>query len=233
MVASPFCSFYSSYLQQKAPDTTVSNVVEQINVLCKLKRFGTVISYPRPTDRGKYELLILVFADAAKPGDHGQIGVPTGLLVSELKNNSIFHPISWISHKSKRPVKSVPAADILASAEEIDEAKAISHTYSELIRIDIDAQLCVDSKDLFYISSTQRNSTDRSIRDDFACIWFEFQVGNLKKTTWIPGNVNLADNLTKTDNPITEALVLTIFNGRLNIAFDEVAETKSSAKNYG
>ena len=34
--ASPFCSFYSSYLQQKTPNTKVSHFVEQQNVLRKV-----------------------------------------------------------------------------------------------------------------------------------------------------------------------------------------------------
>ena len=59
--ASPFCSFYSSYLQQKAPDLKVSHLVEQINNVRKLKKLGTQVSYPRPTDKQEYKPSILVF----------------------------------------------------------------------------------------------------------------------------------------------------------------------------
>ena len=231
--ASPLCSFYASYLQQKAPDTTISDLVEQLNIVRKLKRLGTAISYPRPTDKRDYELSILVFADASKPREHGQIGVLAGLLVGELESGSIFHSLSWISHKSKRPVKSVPAAEILAAGEAIDEAKSIAHAYRQLLGVKIGVQLCVDSKDLFRSMSSQRNSIDRSIRADVACIIFEFQVGGVDKITWIPGKINLADVLTKTNSPLTDSLQLTLFTGRLKIDFQKESETKFADKNYG
>lgn len=51
----------------------------------------------------------------------------TELLVGDLSNNAIFHPISWISHKSKRPVRIVLTAEIIASEEAIDVAKSIAN----------------------------------------------------------------------------------------------------------
>ena len=50
--------------------------------------------------------------------------------------------------------------------------------------------------------------------------------------SWIPGNINLADPLTKKESSITDALQLTLFTGRMCIDFDEMAETKSSQKNF-
>lgn len=231
--ASPLCSFYSSYLQQKAPNTKVSHMVEQTNILRKMKKLGTVISYPRPTDKREHELSVLVFADASRVDEAGQLGVLTGLLVGEMKSNSIYHPISWISHKAKRPVKSVPAAEILAAGEGIDEGKVIAAAYSELLDMDIRVRLCVDSKDLFTSLSTQRNSIDRAIRADVGCIRYEFQTGAVEKISWIPGNTNLADPLTKKDSSLTDTLRLTLFSGRLCMDFDAVSETKSSEKNFG
>ena len=99
--------------------------------------------------------------------------------------------------------------------------------------MDIKLQTCVDSKDMFTSLSTQRNSIDRSIRSDVAFIRFEFQVGSVDKITWIPGKLNLADVLTKPDSPLTEALQLTLFPGKLQLDFDGQSKTKTSEKNYG
>lgn len=104
---------------------------------------------------------ILAFADAFKGDSHGQLGVLTGLLFGELRNNAIYHPLSWLSHKSKSPVRSVPAAEILAAGEAIDEAKNISRAYSKILAVHVGVHLCVDSKDLFNSLATQRNSIDR------------------------------------------------------------------------
>lgn len=97
----------------------------------------------------------------------------------------------------------------------------------------IQIHICVDSKDLFTSMSTQKTSVDKSIRGDVACIRYEFQVGNVSKISWIPGSLNLADPLTKTDSPLTEALQLTLYTGRLMIEYEKAAETKSCEKNYG
>lgn len=77
------------------------------------KKNGTTISYPRSTDQSKYELSILSFADVSKGDIHGQLGTLNGFLVRNLANYSILHCASWLSHKSKRSVKSVLAAEIL------------------------------------------------------------------------------------------------------------------------
>lgn len=78
-------------------------------------------------------------------------------------NKSIYHAISWISHKAKRPVKSVPAAEIFAASEGIDEGKTIAKAYSELLDIQLQLRIAVDSKDLFTSLLTQENSVDESI----------------------------------------------------------------------
>lgn len=38
-----FCSLYASYLQKKTPETNVIHLVEQINVIRKIKRLGTFL----------------------------------------------------------------------------------------------------------------------------------------------------------------------------------------------
>ena len=140
---------------------------------------------------------------------------------------------SWLSFVSKRPVKNVPAAEIFAAGHGIDNGKAVAHAYSQILNMNIPVRLCVDSKDLFTSLSTQRNSIDRSIRGDVASIRYEFQVGNVRQISWIPGKLNLADVLTKKDSPLTDALQLTLFTGKLQIDLEGHTETKSADKNYG
>lgn len=205
--ASPFCSFYASYLQYKAPETTFSHLVEQINVVNKLRRLGTRICYPRSDDKKTYELTVLAFPDARKGSELSQLGVIIGLLIGEFKSGSIYHSISWLSYKSMLPTKRTTAAEILSAPEAIEEAKIITHSYKQMLQVNVNVQVCVDSKDLFTSLSTQPNSIDRSIRSDVALIRYEFQVGSVHKVTWIPGKLNLADVLTKPDSPPTEVLI--------------------------
>lgn len=149
-----------------------------------------------PHDK-EHELRVVVFADASRTESYGQVGVIAGLLVDELQDGAIFHATSWLSHKAKRPVKSVPSAEILAAAEGIDEGKTVAATYSELLGMAVKLQVCVDSKDLYSTLSTQRNSVDRSIRGDVGAVRFDFMTGLVDKITWIPGKANLADVLSQ------------------------------------
>ena len=88
--ASPFCSFYASYLQQKAPDLKVSHLVEQINIVWKLKKIGTSVAYTRTLHKKEYELhrscfFFFFFFDASRTDECGQLEVATGLLVGDKK----------------------------------------------------------------------------------------------------------------------------------------------------
>ena len=119
--ASPFCALYASYLQQKSPTPTIRDMITQINCLRYLKKLGTCISFVTPQVQCEMKLSVVVFADASRSGDHGQLSYLSCLLFGDLQKDSIVHTLSWTSHKSKRPVKSVGAAETLAAGEAIDE----------------------------------------------------------------------------------------------------------------
>lgn len=69
------------------------------------------MGYPRTDDTSEPQLTVLVFYELSKGDKYGQIGVITGSLIGDLKKDAIPHYLSWISHKSKSPVKSVPDAE--------------------------------------------------------------------------------------------------------------------------
>lgn len=100
---------------------------------------------------------MLVFADASRIDEIGQLGDIAGLLIGDFRKQSIFHVTSWISHKSKRPVKSVPAAEIFTADEGIDEGKIIAAAYSEILSFKVMPHLCLDFKD--FLHHSQCNET--------------------------------------------------------------------------
>lgn len=89
--ASPLFSFYTSYLQQKAPSITVSSLVDQITIFRKLKKLGTSISYPICEDSEYCVISVLIFSDVSKIDENGKIGIITGLLIGERKHGAIYH----------------------------------------------------------------------------------------------------------------------------------------------
>lgn len=70
---------YSIYRQEKAPTIRLSNLKEQINIIRRIKQIGTTICYPRPNDADKCTQTILVFSEASKIDEGGQLGIVTAL----------------------------------------------------------------------------------------------------------------------------------------------------------
>lgn len=119
-------------------------------------------------------------------------------------------------HKSKRPVKSIGAAEILAAAKAIDEGKILKQAMSTLLGLPIRLIVALDSRDLFTSLSTKRNSVDKSIRAEVNVIRFEYETGNADEIVWIPSRVNLIDPGTNTDSPLVQSLQLTIATDKLS-----------------
>lgn len=76
---------------------------------------------------------VWVFSDASRIVDYGQLGMFAGLLIDYFNTGSIFHKFNWSSHKSKKPVKSIGAAEILAAGEAIDDVKVTLQAYKALL----------------------------------------------------------------------------------------------------
>ena len=232
VAASPFCAFTASYLQQKGPAPYVKDMVTQINLLNNLKKRGTSLRFTRPVDNHEYEANIVVFSDASRITDYGQLGFVAGLLFGKLEQDAVIHVVSWSSHKSRRPVKSIGAAETLAAGEAIDEGKVLSKAFKILLGIQVGLWVVVDSKDLHGTLSTCRNAADRSIRGDVSVIRYEFETRNVDRMIWVPGRMNYADPLTKTDSPLSSSLELMLFTGKITMDFGE-ALSSSSNKSTG
>ena len=70
--ASPIAAFVSSYLQQLIIDPKVKCLLKQINMLRKLKKLGTTVSYIRPKN-GNYRINVVCFADANKKDEKANL----------------------------------------------------------------------------------------------------------------------------------------------------------------
>ena len=232
ITASPICAFYSSHLQQRTPINNVGNLLLQSAALRKLQKIGTQSCYPTPPENENVTVSALVFADAGKTEDHGQLSYIGGILLGPLKKGSRFYPLSWSSRKSKRPVRSIGAAEILAVGEAVDEGKVIKSVTSNLLGTNVKLLVATDSKDLFNALSTQRNSIDKSIRADVNLIRFEYETHSVNTVVWIPGKSNPADPGTKRDSPLTDVLRLMLYTGVLPIDFTG-SQSRSSQRSLG
>lgn len=120
------------------------------------------------------------------------------------------------------------AAEILAAAETIDGFRRIAHAFSETVNMEIKVRLCLYFKDLFTFLCRPRNSTDRSMRCDVACIRFKFETGNVEKISRTPVKLNMADVLTKEDSILTDAFQSTLLTNIVDDSFQDFAESKTA-----
>lgn len=98
-----FCSFQASRLQQILPQVTVMELKQAV-ALREHKQKGTTVSNPCPPSR-THEVSVLVFSDAGRLQDYDQLSYLAGILIGPVAKDSTFYTISWMSHKSKRPVR--------------------------------------------------------------------------------------------------------------------------------
>lgn len=218
--ASLFCALYTSWLQQKSPGLIVKDLVDHINYLKLLKKLRSTTSYIRPPI-GIHQMSVLVLADGNRKNDYGQLCFLCGIIVGKLSYGSVFHPISWVYHKSRRPVKSVASAEILAAGEAIDEGKVVVNAFNDLLGLDLDLWIAVDSKDLFSSLSTCPLAADGSIRGDVSFIRFDFFTKTISQIIQVPGSINLADPGTKTDSNLAQTLQILLVSEYIPIDFSE------------
>lgn len=98
--SSSFCAFYSRHLPQLLSDAKVSVLATQSHGLKVVKNLGTNITFPKHT-KGKYTVTVAIFAVVGQLSYHCQLSFITVLLIGTPSKESIFHVISWMSHKFK------------------------------------------------------------------------------------------------------------------------------------
>lgn len=78
--SSLFCAFYSSYLKQKLSIVKVSTLIFQTNAQQTLEKLETVMFYLRPSP-SQHQVSVILFSDASRSTDHGQLALKTGNLI--------------------------------------------------------------------------------------------------------------------------------------------------------
>lgn len=93
-------------------------------------------------------LSVLVFSDAERTSDYGQLSYFGSLLAGLFAEGSLFFTLSRMSQHSRGPVKSIGAAEILAAEEAIDEGIVLTSALSILLGTPLRLVVASDSFDL-------------------------------------------------------------------------------------
>ena len=186
-----------------------------------LQSLGTVDTYCRPAEKGKYEMSVVVLSDANRSDANGQLGYIAGIVIGDLKPGSPLHSLSWDSRKSKHPVRLIVSAETIAAAIAIDEGKIMVQSLRCLLNHLSKLKICFDSKDLWDSLTNCHEPTDKSVKANVNVIRYEFETKKVSQMTCIPGKINPSDDLTIKDSPMKNPLQLMLFTGEIAITFSQ------------
>lgn len=113
-------------MQKMAPNARFKNLLSHLAGFKQQKSLGTTFCDPRVTDKSEHTISVLMFPDACRTAEKGQLPYIDGLPVDKMECRSVFHTFSWSSHSAKQSVWSIGADEILAAGETIDEDKITS-----------------------------------------------------------------------------------------------------------
>lgn len=116
---------------------------------------------------------------------------------------SVFHILSWLHHRTKRPVRSTDAARTIAAGEVVNKKIMIFHVLSEIYGCNISLVVAVGFKDHYRAVSTRINNVAKSVSTDVNAFRCEFGGDSLNPIGWISRQSNLADHVRMPHSPLT------------------------------
>ena len=123
----------------------MSSLSLQSSALTLLQRYGTLTTYPRPPPGSSKSLSLVAFADAGHTEESSQLCFIVGLVLGKIERGSEFHLLSWSPHRSRRPVKSTAAAEILAAGEALDEIVTLKDVLTHVWDVNLRLIVLVDT----------------------------------------------------------------------------------------
>lgn len=97
------------------PALTVGFNMTQDRYLSLLKSNVTFIYYPIAPVSGHQTVYMMVFPDTGRLKAHGQLSFLSGLPICPFEERFRLYNLSWTCHNSKRSVKSIWSAEVLAA----------------------------------------------------------------------------------------------------------------------
>ena len=127
----------------------------------------------------------------------------------------MFHTLTWISKRAKCLIKSFSSADVDGTSATAGESFLLKSAYCKLLGAYVWLSVNFDTKSLNETISTKRLPTDKAIKGDLASLRYDLEAIQIKQIIRVPGKLNLADPMTKVDNPIEKCLRDTLPSGAL------------------
>ena len=136
------------------------------------------------------------FSEAAYANNH-DITSQLGRIILVTDDTNADIPISFKSYKSRRVVRSVLSAEVIAFADMFDDAYAIRTQVQQAIRCSVPMHLMTDSKSLFDIISKGSRTIEKRIMLDIHAARHAYQCDEISNIGFARSADNIADGLRK------------------------------------
>lgn len=228
----PQTCLVASKMQQQLGHLELSHVREADTMLLEIKKLNPSITYKYTFNVS--DVLVSTLTDASHSNtnySYEQSGVLCGLRI-RLDNNTIFHILTWSSHKQRKISYSSFGSKILAAADGEDLGFKIKQTLLNLFpHHTVRHELLIDSKSLFETITILQKTEDYRLQHIVARLRDSFEARDLNSVRWILGHLNYTDTLTKRNLPHSANLNATLTLGTWTITGIDscVIESEKSA----
>ena len=105
--------------------------------------------------------------------------------------------LDWQANKIKRVVRSTLAAETLSLNEGLEASIHLNGILQELIGVTVEVHAVIDNRSVVDAVRSTTTVDDKRLRRDISAVKQMLECGEVKSVTWVPGNRQLADVLTK------------------------------------
>ena len=189
----PDVSYETSTLCNVGKSATVGDILKLNKLVKNMQHDKVVIKYPNMGDPSKWSLVVFTDASFGNLADGSSQG---GNVVFIHTPEGVVAPLSWSSKKLHRVTKSTLSSETLATIEGVDSAMLLRLQIQEVFGVFPDINVFTDSKSLYQTVHTSKIMTDKSQRIIISYLRQFVESGEVK-ISWIDGNNQIADGLTK------------------------------------
>ena len=211
----PDLAYELTKISAKLKNGTLKDLRSLYKVIRHMKDDNCEIVFPDIGDPTKWKLV--VYSDAAHANMSDGVS-SMGAHIVFLENDGKCAPVIWHGGKIKRVVRSTIAAEALSLQEGLESAMYVRSLIKELWAKELNLPIVavVDNKSVVESVYSTKLVDDKRLRIDLGAIKESLRLGDVKSIQWCPGNLQLANCMTK-KGASSKDLMQVLQSGRLNL----------------
>ena len=194
----PDLAFEMVELSTKFKSGTVTDMLRAIKAIRKLKEERGFVVFPNMGDSKKWKMVI--FSDAAHANLNDGVSSMGAHLVLLVGEDGKCCTLTWHAGKIKRVVRSTIAAEALSLQEGLENGMFLRSHVEEMLGMktgSIPITAFTDNKSVVQAVHSTSLVDDKRLRIDIGAIRESLKRGEIHAVKWCPGEMQMADCMTK------------------------------------